>query len=246
MSKIASTKWQKVVGVGCSHGHLANTKACEAVLKFMDSFKPDHRIHLGDAYDLTAFRSGAKGTKDEGQEVDCDLSQGRQFLRDFRPTVLCMGNHENRAVNLAEHHNTIVKTAAKDVLKRMLEPAKASKAIIIPYTFHQEGWYELGGYRWGHGHLFAENYLRDTAEAVGNCVVAHAHRPGMATGRRMDNPTCYGVGCLMDIKQAGYASGRRSTFAWGNAFIYGYVRGNQAQLNLWAWPNDTQEYLLPM
>ena len=56
-------RWERVLAVGCSHGTFANQDALRAVLRFRDEWKPKHRIHLGDAYDSTAFRTGALGGK---------------------------------------------------------------------------------------------------------------------------------------------------------------------------------------
>ena len=239
-------KWEPVVAFGCSHGHLSNKKFTNSILGFTERFKPKHRIHLGDAFDFTAFRSGAKGTKDEAEPVDCDLNGGRELLKRFRPTVFCVGNHEDRAYKLSSHHNEIIRLAAKSVVQDIEEPLIACKAIIIPYTVHSNGWYKLGGFSWGHGHLFAENYLRDTAEAWGNTVVAHAHRAGIAKGRRSDNPTCYGVGTSCDIQKMSYAKGRRATLAWSYGMVFGHVSGDKASLCLAEWSQGETEFKMPL
>ena len=239
-------KWETVIAFGCSHGHLSNKPFTNAILGFTERFKAKHRIHLGDAFDFTAFRSGAKGSSDEAEPVDCDLSDGRELLRRFQPTVFCVGNHEDRIVRLANHHNTIIATAADAVLRRVMEPLQACKAKVIPYTVHHSGWYQLGGYSWGHGHLFAENYLRDTAETWGNSVVAHAHRAGIAKGRRSDNPTCYGVGTACDIEKMSYAKGRRATLAWSHGLVFGHVFGDKASLCLAEWQQGETDFKMPL
>ena len=242
-------KWERVLAVGCSHGDKANPAALKAVLKFSERWKPVHRIHLGDAYDTAAFRTGARpnsGDSDEAAEIAPDISAGQKFLHQFRPTAFCIGNHENRLVRLCGHYNSVIACAADSVLKQCLEPIKKTKCKLIPYTVHNEGWYMLGGYRFGHGHVFGENYLRDTAETWGNSVVAHAHRPGVAKARRCDNATAFGVGTLADIPAMDYASGRRSTLAWGYGMVFGEVCGDQAQLCLWEWPQGTTEWRLPI
>lgn len=239
-------RWEGIVSFGCSHGHFANKKFTDAILGFTERFKPKHRIHLGDAFDFTAFRSGAKGSADEGEPVDCDLNDGRELLLAFRPTVFCIGNHEDRIVRLAQHPNTIIATAADSVLQKMMEPLKHCRARVIPYTVHNSGWFNLGGYKWGHGHLFAENYLRDTAEAWGNTVVAHAHRAGIAKGRRSDNPTCYGVGTACDIEKMSYAKGRRATLAWSHGMVFGHVCGDKASLCLAEWSQGETEFKMPL
>jgi hypothetical protein len=239
-------KWQRVLAVGCSHGDKANPDALAAVLKFAERWKPVHRIHLGDAYDTAAFRTGAKGSADEAAGIAPDISAGQKFLRQFRPTVFCIGNHEHRLVKLCGHYNAVIACAADATLRECLQPLKASDCKVIPYTVHGPGWYELGGFKWGHGHVFGENYLRDTAESWGNTVVAHAHRPGVAHGRRSDGATAYGVGTLADIPALEYASGRRSTLAWAAGMVFGEVCGNEAQLCLWEWPQGTTDFRLPI
>ena len=239
-------RWERVLAVGCSHGTFANQDALRAVLRFRDEWKPKHRIHLGDAYDSTAFRTGALGGKDSDctESVHDDITHGGKFLRDFAPTVFCLGNHEQRLVRLSEHYNEIVAMAAQATLERMMDAI--GDAPIIEYTVHEKGWFTLGGYKFGHGHLYGENYLRDTAETWGNTVVAHAHRAGSAKGRRSDNPTAFGVGTLADIPAMGYASGRRATLAWSHGFVWGEVCGDKASLHVHEWQQGDTEWRLPI
>jgi hypothetical protein len=179
-------------------------------------------------------------------EPSADIFAGQKFLSQFRPTTFCMGNHEQRAVELCGSNHAVVAVAANQMLKEMLSPIKDTGCKVIPYTVHDEGWFKLGGFKWGHGHLYGENYLRDTAEAWGNTVVAHAHRAGVAKGRRSDNATAYGVGTLADIPSMEYANRRRSTLAWSSGFVFGEVCGDQAQLCLWEWPQGTTDFRLPL
>lgn len=237
--------WKKVMAVGCNHGAFGNESALKAVLKFAEEWKPVHRIHLGDNFDCEAFMS-SRVRDGSGSAMEPDLTAGKKFLQQFRPTTFCFGNHEDRIVQLCHDHNNIIACAADAVLRDMLQPLKAIKCAVIPYTIHAKGWYQLGGYKWGHGHLWNENYLRDTAEAVGNCVVAHAHRAGVAKGRRSDNPTAYGVGTLCDVEKMGYAARRRSTLSWSAGFCFGEVCADAAQLCLWEWPQGTTSFRLPI
>jgi hypothetical protein len=244
-----TTKWERVLAVGCSHGNHAKPEALAAVLKFVERWKPQHRIHLGDAFDTACFRTGARpnsGDNDEATPIEPDINAGVRFLNQFRPTVFCMGNHEHRLVKLCGHYNEVIACAANAVLNQCLGPVKRLNAKLIPYTIHAGGWHMLGGYRWGHGHIYGENYLRDSAESFGNCVVAHAHRAGVAKGRRLDNATAYGVGTLADIPALEYANGRRSTLSWSHGMVFGEVCENQAQLCLWEWPQGTTDFRLPL
>ncbi len=66
---------KKFMAVSCNHGNRADPEALKAVLAFAKDFKPDLKVHLGDFVDMTAFRSGAKGTGDE-----CDSHQPSNAL----------------------------------------------------------------------------------------------------------------------------------------------------------------------
>ena len=63
------TKWKKFLAVSCSHGHLADAKATKAALEFKKRWKPDTTLHLGDAIDLAALRSGAMRNPDSSDRA---------------------------------------------------------------------------------------------------------------------------------------------------------------------------------
>jgi hypothetical protein len=236
--------WQRIMGVGCTHGEYQNEDAISAILKFKAKFKPKIRIDLGDTYDTKALRTGAKGSQDESSPVDGDLAKGREFIRAYVPTHWCEGNHDARPRLLMSHHNTIISEAAKSVYQRMHEPLREVKAKCRQWNIWEA--FEIGGFRWWHGCLYGENYLRDTANRFGNSVVAHAHRAGMAKGVRSDCPTCYGVGTLADIEAMDYASMRTATLAWSHGLIYGEVCDDRAHLQIHEWPKGETEWRLPI
>lgn len=243
-------KWRRVMAVGCSHGNRANPKALDAVLRFKRRYKPDAVIHLGDAYDLASLRAGAMGNSNDSDSVDdymADIDAGAKFIGQLEPTVLCVGNHDERAAKFRGHHNAVIRGYAAMLWDKMLAPARKCKAKVIEqYTVLPAGWYTLGGYKWGHGHLYAGNFLRDTATAWGNTVVAHAHRAGMAKGRRSDNPTCFSPGTLADIPAMEYALRRAATLEWSHGIVWGEYTDDRAQLMVTEWPQGETEWRLPV
>ena len=236
-------KWKRLLAVGCSHGIYADDTALAAVLRFRDSFKPAHTIHLGDFCDTAAFRSGAKGSPDEGEPIGPDVDGGLEFLRDLRPTLILCGNHEARVWKLQHHHNAIVADCAGHVVERIQTAARKLKAELVPYR-GVWAWRQIGGYKFTHGTVYGENATRDMAEMHGRVVHAHTHRCAVANGRRDDNPTAYGVGTLTDAPNLDYASTRRATLAWSQGFVWGEVSGNDATLWLHETPRG-QEWRLP-
>lgn len=222
---------------------MADPKAVAAVLKFRDAFKPDFVAHLGDALDTTAFRAGAKGTKDEAEPIDPDVASGLDFLEKLRPDVYLLGNHEDRLSTLSNHPNAIIACCASKILHEIKQRCAKWKCRIIDYDFRSH--YMLGNYKLIHGTIYTENAARDHAELHGNVIHAHSHRAQMATGRRADGPVGVAVGCLMDPAKAGYAKSRKSTYAWSQGFAWGEYTDSRAVVWLHVQPQGLSEWRLP-
>ena len=237
---------KRFLAVGCSHGRKALSPALEAVVSFRQKFKPHTVIHLGDAYDTAAFRAGAeygKGDKDEGDDIGLDFKSAANFLKDLHPDVFCFGNHEARLHRLAEHPSAIIALAASACLEE-LTAALPRKCIQRRWSIY-DNWHTLGNYRFGHGFLFGEQFLRDSAETFGNCCVAHAHRAGEANGRTLTPTRAVCVGTLADIPAMGYAETRRSTLAWSHGFAYGEYNDTEARVHLHQWPRGEKLWQIP-
>lgn len=211
------------MAVGCSHGHMIDSRAEKAVLEFREKWQPDTCIHLGDFLDLTCFRSGSAGTNDEAADPRPDVSHGLIFLERLRPNVVLCGNHEDRLWRLRDHPKAIVATLADCIIKEIERTVAACHGVLIPYDFKAQ--YQLADCAFLHGWVFSENAIRDTAESYapqgGAVVFAHSHRAGMARGRRADNPLAFNTGTLMDPLNAAYAKARRATLSWSQGLVWG-------------------------
>lgn len=239
----------RVMAIGCSHGNRANRDALAAALLFREQYKPDEVIHLGDAYDLASLRAGSLANPDDSDHADDyldDIECGREFLNALKPTVFILGNHDQRALKYLHHHNTVVRGFAEAIWDKMKQPIeKHARVFIKHHDVLPRSWYTLGGYKFGHGILYSENFLRDTAETWGNTVVAHAHRAGMATGRRSDHPVCLSPGTLADAPCMDYAVRRRGTLAWSHGIVFGEYTDDSAQLYVHQWPQGETKWNLP-
>ena len=235
---------KKIFAVGCSHGICADPKALAAVLKFKASFKPDITIHLGDAIDVTALRSGAAGSQDESRPLEPDVDGGIEFLEALRPNIFMWGNHEDRLTRLQEHRNAIVSYAAHQITNALNDTCRKIRCRVVPYTGINQGIF-FGGVRYMHGVMYSENAVRDHAETFGSVVFAHTHRAGMAVGRRSDSPTGFCVGTLTNRDNMDYAKSRRSTLGWSQGFVWGYFNDKQSQLWLHEQPRSAKAWQLP-
>ncbi len=219
------------MAVGCSHGHLVCDKSRRAALKFKEDYKPSHTIHLGDFWDATALRGGAKGTKDEGADIDHDLKTGLSFLSELEPQWIFEGNHEARVQRFVDHPNALKSFVAGRLVGDLHKVCQSLKAELIPYHI-ETGWRMLGDHLFGHGYMYNEMAIRDHAELVGNCVIAHLHRTGEERGRRRGGATGYCIGLLADIPQLNYASFNKATTKWQNAFAYGEYCDTATTVNI--------------
>ncbi len=231
------------MAVGCSHGHLACPKALRAVLTFRDKFRPDYTAHLGDFVDVAALRSGAAGSKDETADIDYDLKCGTNFLERLEPNTIFFGNHDDRLERLQNHPKAVVAYCAGKIMGEINDLAGKLKANIVPYGIHC-GWRPLGNYLLGHGYNYGEAAIRDHAESVGNCVIAHLHRTGEERGRRLEGATGYCVGTLADIPSLEYAKTRRATLKWNMGFAWGEYCDSATVVNI-ARRADNGDWRLP-
>jgi Calcineurin-like phosphoesterase len=237
-------QWRKVLAVGCSHGLHADPVALRAVLDFRERLQPDEVLHLGDFCDTAAFLGASRGTPAGGESVQPDLDSGLEFLTALRPTCVLCGNHEDRLWQLMHSRNSIVQYCASQCIATIKDKCEGLGAKLIPYDGLRQG-VKLGGYTYLHGCMYGENAVRDHAESLGNCVHAHTHRPGVAKGRRSDNPTGYCVGTLASIPAMEYAKNNRSTLSWSGGMVWGEFCEDQSQLWLHEQPAGATEWRLP-
>jgi hypothetical protein len=210
------------MAVGCSHGHLIDPAAREAVLTFARRWKPDTALHLGDFTDLAAFMSN--GNADSKESSSQDFKAGHEFLTEYFEATgaherhLLLGNHEDQLWKLAASSREVVAWAAKCGISAINDTCKESGAKLLEYDNTKT--LTLGNFKFFHGFMFSEQAVRDHAEAFGNCVFAHTHRIGVSKGRRSDNPTGVCVGTLTTIPAMRYAKTNRSRLAWAQGFAF--------------------------
>ncbi len=206
---------RRLMAVGCSHGAHISRAADDYVCSFAQDFMPHHRLHLGDAFDTTAFRRGARGTADGASSVGADISAGEAFLRRYEPTVLFMGNHEDRPYNLCGDPCALIQKAAMAMVKELESLCAELHAQMVPYagTTDPRSWLLFGDTLAGHGFMYNEMATRDHVEMMRghNVIHAHNHKCGMQPGRVLGAPTGYSVGTLATIPAMAYAKAKRAT-----------------------------------
>ena len=205
------------MAVGCSHGIYADPVALDAVLRFIDGYKPQERIHLGDFTDMSAFMGGANG---EGDPIKPDLDGGVDFLNKMRATQILCGNHEARLWRDRRSHNQLRAMAAEASIEAIETTALKLHAQLYPYTGIFQAC-KLANFIFTHGTIYNENSCRDMAEIYGNVIFAHTHKASIQTGRTFRKSIGISVGTLTRRGAMEYANTRRSTLGWSQAFVFG-------------------------
>jgi predicted phosphodiesterase len=240
------SRWTKVMALGCSHGKHICPKAKASVLEARAKFKPDRIIHLGDAMDTSAFRSGARGIDaDSAEPVAPDIDGGLMFLRELKADTYLFGNHEARLTALSNSPNAVIAYASGRALYHIEEECAKMGTRIIPY----DGIYQkvmIGDVMFTHGTFYNEMAARDMAEAYGGKVVfAHTHRAMQAPGRTMNASHGYCVGTLTRKREMTYASCRRATMGWGMGLVCAEIREGRnpvSQVWLFTGPSEGEDH----
>jgi predicted phosphodiesterase len=228
--------WQKFLAVSCTHGAEADPRALDAMLRLREAWKPDFVIHMGDAIDARALRAGARrdaDSTDYAASLSDDLLQGLSFLRDLKPNVYLLGNHEARLSELCHSPNAVLSYAAAHVMGRIEDEMSKLKCRIIPYKgVHKDCMFMLGDTGVMHGALYGVSAPRDTCEMVGHSVMmGHTHRVAMESARTHTKAIGYNVGCGIKL-DIGYSSNRRQTLGWRHAAAYGHFNGSHCIVNI--------------
>ena len=228
--------WSRWLACSCTHGSEADPRALDAILRLRDAWKPQFVAHLGDAIDARALRAGARRDSDStdyAASLMDDLLQGLSFLRELRPNILLLGNHEARLTDLAHSPNAVLSYAAGNVMSRIEDEMAKIKCRIIPYAgVHKKAMFMLGDTGLMHGSAYGVSAARDTAEYTGHSIVmGHTHRVAMESARIHARAVGWNIGCgiKLDIP---YSSARRQTLGWRHAAAYGHYNGTTCTVNL--------------
>ena len=223
----------RIVAAGDSHGDQYDPESVAALLEYCDIFKPDLKIHLGDAFDLRGLRAGAKDVEAR-ESLKEDVRCGLALLKAYKPQIYLLGNHERRlwdatdnvgSGDLADYYQGV-----KDGIMR--EARKIGVKKVLPY--HADlGVYEVGKVAFAHGYSHGKDAVMQQgahyAERGGGFVCGHIHRLEMVALQKWQGGAAFSAGCLCR-KDMAYSSHRLGTSRWGSGFIAGLIDGDNWKL----------------
>ncbi len=229
-------KWKRWMATGCLHSVYACEEYKRNVRAFKKDWKPDTYIELGDVIDTAALRTGARGTKDESEPIEPDMRAGLDWVKEMRPSIWTMGNHDARPYELISHPSAIVAELARRMVEDMETTAAKLRCQLVRYEHIRKSWAKIGDMYICHGWMYSINALRDHVERRGgNVLMAHLHSPHMYRARNVGGHWGLCVGTGMDPDKPSYSSRRPATLAHGHGIGYGHYSDDKTTAHLIQW-----------
>ena len=215
--------------VADNHGDQIHGPTASRFFDWLDDYKPQVRVHLGDNWNFDCLRTGAS-EKDRAVDLAEDVQQGFQFLERFfdggDTKVFLRGNHDERLWRLLDHPcSALAREYGKDLTRRISGKVRELNARMLPYDA-QKGVFKIGRLKCLHGYAHGVGASRAHANIYGECVFGHVHRFDSAgvpshEGRRYARS----IGCLAGHR-LGYCVDKTYPLGWHHGWAYGIVYPN--------------------
>ena len=218
-------KYKKFVVVGDSHGKYIDPKAADAFLSFCKMWKPQIKVHLGDAWDLDAFRRSAS-VDDQNEEIQEDWEAGFDFLNQYfrgfgEERYFLYGNHDDRLFQIQRS----VKASNRDLGRRMVDEAERFFRLrgvkTLPYD-SRKGVLNIGHLSVIHGYFTGASACTKHAQSYGNSIFGHVHSCESMAVPGLELMESRAIGCLCDLDLE-YMRPKVSKLRWSHGWVYGVI-----------------------
>jgi hypothetical protein len=233
------------IAVADNHGQLVCPKAQAKMLVFCDSWKPKHRIHLGDLWDFSPLRRGAS-QEEKADGIAEDYQAGIEFLDAYKPTHLTLGNHDDRIwLNSTHCSDGILRERCRELADASEKEFKKRKIQFVPY--HVSSYLRMpeGGPKLIHGFRATMYPAKAHFENWGACIHGHVHKPDTYHARHVDGGQSMSAGCMADMSKMHYADRTPAKLAWRQGFIYGLIDSKTGDWHAWHAINQNGTWVSP-
>lgn len=208
-----------------NHGDQVDEETEHALFTFLAEFKPDIRIHAGDAFDFRNLRKGASDDE-KAHSLQDDWMAGERFLRKFfeggTENYFLRGNHDERLWCFAKSATGVLRDYANDGIKDFEAIIASCRATMLPYD-SRRGVLRVGRLKTIHGYAAGIGAARRHAIIYGNCLYGHTHNCDVAGAETDDGVAeARGIGacCKLDMD---YNQHQPAKLRHQNAFCYGLL-----------------------
>ena len=222
-------KMKRWVAVFDTHGDQIDREAEHDFFRFVDDFKPQIRIHGGDAFDLRNLRRGVS----ESERVDsmhADIEAGLGFLKRYKPDVWLLGNHDDRIPQCIRDGSDGNLRQLCTLLWDQIED-QTPNVEKLPYD-SLKGVYRLGDLSIMHGFQCGQFVAKQAAEhAASSALMGHVHYSSQIPLTNAGRHVGYTSGCLARLDMH-YASRWRARLRWNHGWAWGYTDGEHTSVFL--------------
>lgn len=221
-------------------------KAIKKFLRFVEDWKPHYRIHLGDLWDFSPLRRGAS-QEEKADGIADDYVMGMEFLDQYRPQFLTLGNHDDRIWQIARHSKDgILREHCQNLVNASEAEFSKRKIQTLTYKVGQSLRMPEGGPKLIHGfRSSAVSPAKLHYHDWGPVIHGHVHKPDYYQATHDDGHAAHSVGCLGDIEQMSYADRYPSKMGWRQGFAYGLINTKTGKWYLWHVVNEDGTWISP-
>ena len=220
------SKPKRFVAVTDSHGDKLDPESDSALTSFMADFKPDVRVHLGDAFDFASLRNGASA-EEKAISLDSDWDAGTDFMRRFfsgrGENYFLEGNHDRvRLENFTANGNALIRDAANAGIKKLDQLYKKCRCTAFPYD-SRLGVLRIGNLKFIHGYSCGIGATAKHARVYGNVIHGHTHViECVAVESDLGSKEARAIGAMCRIDMP-YNARQMNKLRHANGFAYGFL-----------------------
>ena len=211
---------------------LHGDQQCKATVKVLraatEDFTPHLRIFGGDLIDARPLRRGA-GPEERAESMVDDWHKGLNFLGDWKPTHLVLGNHDIRLYHLAEADKGIESDFAWKGVNELEATLKKINCQWLPY--HKKSVFKFGHLKCLHGFFHGMYAARQHAQVYGSCIFGHTHTIDEFSIPGLERRVARGAGCLCSLDMR-YNTHMPNSMRHAHGFVMGVI--NEKTGNYWA------------
>ncbi len=190
---------QRLIFASDLHGDQQDKATVKALMEVTRDFKPKYRVFGGDLVDARPLRRGA-GAEERAESMIDDWHKGMNFLKEWKPTHLHMGNHDKRLYDLAEADRGVESDFAWKGVNEMESLLGKLGTEWKPYNKKEV--FRFGHLKTLHGFSHGVYAARQHAQIYGGCLFGHTHTIDEHSIPGLERRVARGAGCLckLDMK----------------------------------------------
>jgi hypothetical protein len=237
--------YKKFIVATDNHGGLVSKDAMRVLLAFCDSWKPAYRIHLGDLWDFSPLRRGAS-QEEKAYGISDDYVEGLNFLDEYKPQFLTLGNHDDRIYQYAQHcSDGMLRERCEELVLASEKEFKRRKITFCEYKVTKFLRMPEGGPKLIHGFRSTVSPAKAHFDNWGSCLHGHCHTVDEHTARHIDGGKAYSIGCMADLDQLSYSDRQPAKLGHRNGFLYGIINTKTGDWKAWQVTKENGVWISP-